>query len=103
MFSVDVEDGKPPLKLPFNKGDDPYVAAHNFLEKNFLPAAYLDQVVDFILKNSQEAATLQTGNSDYVDPFTGSSRYTPSASNTNEGYSGQNVDPFTGKLICRQI
>lgn len=44
VFSVDVEDGKPPLKLPYNKGDDPYKAAKEFLDKNFLPADYLEQV-----------------------------------------------------------
>lgn len=44
VFSVDVEDGKPPIKLPYNKGEDPYVAAHNFLTKNSLPPSYLDQV-----------------------------------------------------------
>lgn len=44
VFSVDVEDGKPPLKLPYNRGEDPYHAAHNFIQKNFLPAEYLEQV-----------------------------------------------------------
>lgn len=44
VFSVDVEDGKPPLKLPFNRNDDPYTAAHTFLTKNNLPSSYLDQV-----------------------------------------------------------
>ena len=27
VFDVDVADGMPPLKLPVNKGDNPYVAA----------------------------------------------------------------------------
>lgn len=44
VFSVDVEDGKPPLKLPYNRGDDPYKVANEFLIKNALPAAYLEQV-----------------------------------------------------------
>lgn len=47
MFSVDVEDGKPPLKLPYNRGDDPYKVANEFLIKNALPAAYLEQVSVF--------------------------------------------------------
>lgn len=44
VFSVDVEDGKPPLKLPYNRGEDPYVAATRFLAKNNLPSDYLEQV-----------------------------------------------------------
>lgn len=42
---MDVEDGKPPLKLAYNKGEDPYMAAHNFLMKYDLPPSYLDQVI----------------------------------------------------------
>ncbi|KAK4872514.1 hypothetical protein RN001_014543 [Aquatica leii] len=68
VFTVDVEDGKPPLKLPYNKGEDPYTAAHKFLKKNMLPAAYLDQVVNFILTNSVEANNIPV-NPNYVDPF----------------------------------
>nr|XP_022905059.1 phospholipase A-2-activating protein [Onthophagus taurus] len=94
VFSVDVEDGKPPLKLPYNKGDDPYTAAHMFLSKYNLPAIYLDQVVDFILKNS--TTDQPTANADYVDPFTGGSRYTPASASGGFGQSGSNVDPFTG-------
>ncbi|EFA09359.2 phospholipase A-2-activating protein [Tribolium castaneum] len=94
VFSVDVEDGKPPLKLPYNKGDDPYQAAHNFLAKNFLPASYLEQVVDFILKNTQEKYVPPS--TEYVDPFTGGSRYTPSTGNNSQDFAGRNFDPFTG-------
>ncbi|KAI4461369.1 phospholipase a-2-activating protein [Holotrichia oblita] len=94
VFSVDVEDGKPPLKLPYNKGDDPYKAAHLFLDKNMLPAVYLDQVVDFILKNAQ--TDTPSLNPDYVDPFTGGSRYTPASTTSQFGQAGSNVDPFTG-------
>ncbi|CAH1990156.1 unnamed protein product [Acanthoscelides obtectus] len=93
VFSVDVEDGKPPLKLPFNKGDDPYVAAHAFLEKHFLPADYLEQVVDFILKNSNEQYVPKL-TAEYQDPFTGSSRHTPSYGQ-NQGQTAA-LDPFTG-------
>ncbi|XP_050305466.1 phospholipase A-2-activating protein [Anthonomus grandis grandis] len=93
VFSVDVEDGKPPLKLPYNKGDDVYRAAHAFLTKNFLPAEYLEQVVDFILKNSKEQYVPPA--SEYQDPFTGGNRYTPTYQD-NSGQVGVNVDPFTG-------
>lgn len=51
MFSVDVEDGKPPLKLPYNRGDDPYEAARTFLTRNSLPGGYLEQVSEIFQIN----------------------------------------------------
>ncbi len=48
---------------------DPCVAASNFLETNQLPAYYLDQVAEFIIKN---AGVFQGQvNSGTGDPFTG--------------------------------
>lgn len=55
VFSVDVEDGKPAIKLPYNNGDDPYLEAQKFIHKNDLPQAYLDQVANFIITNSKNA------------------------------------------------
>lgn len=52
VFDVDIEDGKPPLKLPVNTGDNPYTLADDFLARNDLPSSYRDQVVNFILKNT---------------------------------------------------
>ncbi|AJS48587.1 Doa1p [Saccharomyces cerevisiae YJM1388] len=52
VFDVDIEDGKPPLKLPINVSDNPYTAADNFLARYELPKSYRDQVVQFILKNT---------------------------------------------------
>ncbi|QHS74394.1 Doa1p [Saccharomyces paradoxus] len=52
VFDVDIEDGKPPLKLPINVSDNPYTAADNFLARYELPTSYRDQVVQFILKNT---------------------------------------------------
>ena len=36
VFDVDITDGAPALKLPFNVGDNPYTAAELFLENNQL-------------------------------------------------------------------
>lgn len=44
VFDVDIQEGKPPLKLPFNATEDPWMAAHKFLEKNELSPLFLDQV-----------------------------------------------------------
>ncbi|CAI4044680.1 hypothetical protein N7582_003334 [Saccharomyces uvarum] len=66
VFDVDIEDGKPPLKLPINASDNPYTAADNFLARYELPSSYRDLVVQFILKNTngvsldQEAGTGNT-------------------------------------------
>ncbi|OBA19841.1 PFU-domain-containing protein [Metschnikowia bicuspidata var. bicuspidata NRRL YB-4993] len=52
VFDVDVEDGKPPLKLPFNCTENPYIAAERFLAANDLPGSYTEEVVKFINQNT---------------------------------------------------
>ena len=73
MFDVDVQEGLPPIQLPFNEGDDPYMAAQKFLTENELSQHFLDEVANFIIKNSNWNTTkLQSSSSSsYVDPFTG--------------------------------
>ena len=46
------------------------MAAHQFLERNDLSQMFLDQVVDFILKNTKGFTLGQQGSS-ASDPFTG--------------------------------
>lgn len=60
MFSVDISDSEPPIKLPYNRGEDPWQAAQEFIHKNSLPQAYLDQVANFIVKNSGGSAAVRT-------------------------------------------
>ncbi|XJO78809.1 hypothetical protein BDV3_003193 [Batrachochytrium dendrobatidis] len=76
VFDVDIQEGAPPLKLPYNTGDNPLQAAQDFIQKNDLSPNYLDQIAEFITKNST-AVTLGVDPvpSHYVDPFTGGSRY----------------------------
>lgn len=96
VFSVDVSDTAPPLKLPYNRGEDPWMAAQTFIHKNELPQTYLDQVANFIITNSESAPIIETASaSAYHDPFTGGGRYIP-GSGTNFNSDGGNVDPFTG-------
>ena len=75
MFSVDIQDGVPPLKLPYNVTEDPWFAAQNFIHKNNLPQAYLEQVANFIVTNSKKSQQLagpsNTASSEFFDPFTG--------------------------------
>lgn len=71
MFSVEIEEGKPPLKLPFNIGDDPWMAAHQFLERNDLSPLFLDQVAKFILDQAKGVNLGQAPPPQVSDPFTG--------------------------------
>lgn len=74
MFDIDVGEGVPALKLPFNVTENPYTAAQEFLTKHDLPQVYLDQVADFITKNARavsQGAAAATG-----DPLTGMSAST---------------------------
>lgn len=96
VFSVDISDTAPPLKLPYNSGEDPWTAAQTFIHKHELPQVYLDQVANFVIKNSGNVPVFKTASScDYQDPFTGGGRYIPGVgSGLNSGPG--NVDPFTG-------
>lgn len=78
VFDVDVEDGKPPLKLPYNVAQNPYEAATKFIADNELPAGYVEQVAQFILQNTQ-GATLGTQESaaEGPDPLGQDKRYRP--------------------------
>lgn len=96
VFTVDISDSAPPLKLPYNRSEDPWIVAQRFIHKNELPQAYLDQVANFIIKNSDNASVRESASSNsYQDPFTGEGRYIPGSTSTR-GHAGQNVDPFTG-------
>lgn len=92
VFDVDIQDGVPPLKLPYNANENMFTAARRFLEKNDLPLTYIDQVAQFIEKNT--GGVNLGGNDNLVDPYTGASRHRPSAStvSSTSAYS----DPFTG-------
>lgn len=60
VFSVDISDTEPPIKLPYNRGEDPWHAAQAFIHRHQLPQAYLDQVANFIVKNSDSAPIQST-------------------------------------------
>ncbi|WYZ45700.1 hypothetical protein EsH8_VIII_001016 [Colletotrichum jinshuiense] len=79
VFDVDIEDGKPPLKLPYNLSQNPYDAATKFLGDNELPLSYLDNVANFITQNTQ-GATLGESAPAGSDPYGTESRYRPGES-----------------------
>lgn len=80
VFDVDIQDGVPPLKLPFNVGQNPYDAATKFINDNELPINYLDQVANFIITNTQGASlgsTAQHTQAPGADPWGTENRYRP--------------------------
>lgn len=55
VFDIDIEDGKPPLKLPYNLTESAWDAARKFLERNELPMTYYEQVANWISDNTKGA------------------------------------------------
>ncbi|KAI9046814.1 hypothetical protein LZ554_008895 [Drepanopeziza brunnea f. sp. 'monogermtubi'] len=83
VFDVDMEDGKPPLKLPYNVSQGPYEAATKFIQDNEAPVGYLEQVANFIITNTQGhtiggAAPAQGA----PDPWGSDNRYRPDDATT---------------------
>ncbi|XP_045764528.1 phospholipase A-2-activating protein [Maniola jurtina] len=95
VFSVDIKDGAPPLKLPFNKTEDPWVVAQAFIHRNDLSQGFLDEVANFIIKNAK-LDTLPASSNGFADPFTGGSRYVPGSSPAPGLPPPSASDPFTG-------
>ncbi|MES1902896.1 MAG: WD repeat protein Lub1 [Paramarteilia canceri] len=54
VFDVDLE-GKKILKLGYNAGQNVYEAAQDFIDTNLLSQIYLEQVADFIRKNTNNS------------------------------------------------
>ncbi|CAG7926799.1 unnamed protein product [Penicillium olsonii] len=85
VFDVDIEDGKPPLKLPYNASQNPYEAATKFIGDNELPMTYLDQVANFITQNTQGATIGQSSQEPAgADPWGSDRRYRPGDGSATE-------------------
>lgn len=85
VFDVDIEDGKPALKLPYNLSQNPYEAATKFIQDNELPMTYLDQVANFITTNTRGATIGQSSQPEPpgADPWGTGARYRPGESSTS--------------------
>lgn len=64
------------MKLPYNVSEDPWLTAHNFLQKNDLSPMFLDQVANFIIENTK-GHVLGSDNPAGCDPFTGNAKIKP--------------------------
>ncbi|KAK3372311.1 PUL domain-containing protein [Podospora didyma] len=80
VFDVDIEEGKPTLKLPYNLADNPYDAATKFLSDNELPITYLESVARFISENTQGVNIGQATEVPAADPTGTDSRNQPDQS-----------------------
>ncbi|GAA5879981.1 hypothetical protein JCM8547_004831 [Rhodosporidiobolus lusitaniae] len=97
VFDIDLGTGGPNLKLPYNANENPYAAAQRFLFAHEMPMQYIDEIANFIEKNTGGVALGGQGN---TDPFTGGSSYSSGGGSgrsapppRTSGFSG---DPFTG-------
>ena len=113
VFDVDIEDGKPPLKLPYNLSENPYEAATRFVQNNELPMTYLDQVANFITSNTQGATIGQTQATPTstqapppgADPWGAEARYRPgegAAAASTQSSSRPKILPQTTYLSIKQ-
>ncbi|XP_064605533.1 phospholipase A-2-activating protein-like [Liolophura sinensis] len=96
VFDVELQEGSPPLKLPYNIAEDPWFAAQNFLHKNDLSQLFLDQVANFIQEQTK-GVTLGQAQPKVSDPFTGGTRYVPGSDSSGSLPQSQGADPFTGQ------
>ncbi len=76
VFDIELDVGQK-LKLPYNRGEDPWMTAQNFIHKHELPQGHLDTIANFIAKNGGggDGKAMSNGGGG-VDPFTGGSAYT---------------------------
>ena len=89
VFDVDIEDGKPPLKLPYNLSQNPHEAATEFIQDNELPMTYLDQVANFITTNTAGATISQIAQTSSASDPWGSGAYTPGQARPDSSSSSQ--------------
>ncbi|MBW0564365.1 hypothetical protein O181_104080 [Austropuccinia psidii MF-1] len=78
VFDVDIQDGVPPLKLPYNIFENPYTVAQKWLAKHQLPDSYVEKVVQFIDKNTSGVAI--GSQSSGADLLAGANSYQPNSS-----------------------
>lgn len=97
VFDVDIGDGEPTRKLPYNRGDNPYTVADQWLLHEDLPLTYRQQVVEFILQNTGQNAPVF--DSSFSDPYTGGNAYVPQQqSSWMNGLSSGSVVPQSHTL-----
>ena len=79
VFDIDLHGpGAPPVRLPFNRGDDPWMAAQQFLWTHELDQGFLEQVANHITQSAP--GNVVAAGSGNADPFTAGGAYQPGCS-----------------------
>ncbi|XP_074320902.1 uncharacterized protein LOC141657535 [Silene latifolia] len=89
VFDVDIGDGEPTRKLPYNRSDNPYDTADKWLLKENLPLSYRQQVVDFILESTGQKTV--SFDPSFRDPYTGANAYVPGGPSNKNANSSKPV------------
>ena len=98
VFDIDIEEGKPPLKLPYNLTQNPWDVARKFLDDNELPLDYYEQVANWITENTKGAKIGQQSIGNHSrppqssDPWGTDRRYRPGDAG-GASYSGERKLP----------
>ncbi|ANB15806.1 Doa1p [Sugiyamaella lignohabitans] len=85
VFDVDIREGVPPLKLPYNLTQNPYEVAQSFVEKYELSPGYVDEVAKFLIANTE---TVDLTSQPAQDPYS-SGRYIPGGGHAQSSNSAQ--------------
>ena len=108
VFNIDIEEGKPPLKLPYNLNQNAWDVARKFIEDNELPMDYLEQVANFVTENTKGARLGQQsiGSTNAApppasDPWGTDRRYRPGDAGSGS-MSGQRLLPQTSYIIISE-
>lgn len=99
VFDVDIEDGKPPLKLPYNANENKYEVAQKFLADNDLPATYTQEVINFLQTNT-EGVKLDSSGPSATPQNAPSTTQTPTVSSTSNG---PRIIPVTDYIFFKEI
>jgi phospholipase A-2-activating protein len=97
VFDVELSEGAPALKLPFNKGDDPWMAAHKFLNDNELDPMFLDQVAKFITDQVKDVVVGPMA--PVHDPFTGDGAYVPESIYGKQNGTSNHPEPVASPTV----
>ena len=97
VFHIDIDEGVV-LKLPYNNGEEPYEKAQAFIHQHGLPQDYLDQIANFIIKNSSGGGRSIQQQGMSCDPLTGGNAYVSGSGGVQASSftNGGGADPFTG-------
>jgi len=83
VFDVELDGRK--WKLPYNMCDNPYVVAQKFIDDNNLQQEMLDDIGQFIWKQTEHDPRRNLSTSHAVDPFTGGNAYDPAKERSYPG------------------